>query len=349
MSRRRGKTPSSLFWAGFLTGFLLLGSWARAQTVIFHLKNGDRVSGVVESENADRVILKSPVAGKLKIPKSNIEKRETPAAPTTATAKPAATNPPPPVATAPKPSAATGGTNAVAVMPAAPSWWETAWLRPFLTNWHGNLQLGMDLGFGTADHQTYYGNFSALHTYQRLRNNLEYHAAYGFANSALSANRMDGAVKTDVDLGQKRRLYVYNQAAAGYDEIRRVDLQFSEGAGVGYKILQKPRLVLNGETGAQWQRFDYTTAPDREVISVRLGENLTWSPVPKLSIIQKAAFMPNVEDVGDYRARFELSLGYPVFKKVTINLNVIDEYDSAPPPNVSENSLQVQSTIGVVF
>ena len=32
-----------------------------------------------------------------------------------------------------------------------------------------------------------------------------------------------------------------------------------------------------------------------------------------------------------------------------LNLNVIDAYDSAPPPKVDPNDLQIQSTVGLTF
>ena len=34
---------------------------------------------------------------------------------------------------------------------------------------------------------------------------------------------------------------------------------------------------------------------------------------------------------------------------MTLNLNVIDAYDSAPPPKVDPNDLQIQSTVGLTF
>lgn len=343
---------------------------AIATEVILVLKNGDRISGSLVSESASRVVLKSPVAGKLKIATDQIARREDPAAlkaaaaaaaqaaapaQAAATAKPANTSPPVPVPAAPamaKTPAAAPLTNQVA---ASQTWLQTfapAILDPFLTNWHGNIQMGMDLGFGTTDRQTFYGNATATHSYGRIRNFADFRTAYGLVNKVNSAERTDGSWKIDVDLGQKRRIYLYNQIGAGYDKIRLLDLQFQEGAGVGYKILQRQRLILSGEFGGQAQLFDYapiSQISDRHILSVRLGESLTWSISDKLKLTQKAAFMPNVEDFGDYRARLDFGLSYPLLKKVTININIVDEYDSNPPPGVDKNDLQIQSTVGIVF
>jgi hypothetical protein len=39
----------------------------------------------------------------------------------------------------------------------------------------------------------------------------------------------------------------------------------------------------------------------------------------------------------------------PLFKPLTMNLNIIDEFDSKPAPGVSRNDLQVSTTIGLNF
>jgi putative salt-induced outer membrane protein len=168
-------------------------------------------------------------------------------------------------------------------------------------------------------------------------------------NNVESANRMDGSLKTDVDLAEKRRLYVYNQGGAGYDVIRLVNLEFNEGAGMGYKILQRPKMVLNSELGMQYQFQDFKNSADRSYFSLRLGENMTWKVMDKLSITQRLAYTPDIEDFGEFRVRLELGLSYPLFKRVTLNVNVVDQYDSKPANGVDRNDLQVQSTVGVTF
>lgn len=352
-------------WLWLLAFMLVLGPAVLAAPVVVTLRNGDRITGEIKSESADRVVLKSPVAGTLKIPKTEISKREplvAPAAPSTA-ATPAPAGPPPQPAPAPKPAAPAVATAPVpgnkppltvtnAPAPTLGSEvrsWLPAWMVPYTTNWHGSVQLGMDLGFGTADRQTFYGNAYANHAYNRVRNNAEYHVAYGTLNGRESANRMNGRIKTDYDFGTKRRTYAYHTGGVGYDEIRRVDMEFDEGVGLGYKILQRPKFNLNGELGGQYQNINFLTAQDRSYLSIRVAENLSWQVSPKLQVTQRLTFLPNVEEFSDYRVRFELSASYPLFKRVTISFNAIEMFDSAPPAGVDKNDLTVQSTLGLNF
>ncbi len=343
---------------------LLVGPLSAAPVVVT-LRNGDRLTGEVKSESAERLVLKTALTGTIKIPKSEIAKREpvpaAVAAPSPAVAvKPAApAAPAKPAPTAPVIPPAVAGTAAAAALPEtnAPALslgqrvrtWLPGWMVPYTTNWHGSLQMGMDLGMGTSDRQTYYGNATATHSYNRVRNNVEYHTAYGILNDRQSANRMNGRIKTDYDFGTKRKIYVYNTGGMGYDEVRRVDLEFDEGVGLGYKLVQRPKFNVNTELGGQYQNINFSTAKDRAYMSIRAAETLSWQVSPKLKIDQKLAFMPNLESLSDYRIRFELSASYPLFKRVTVSFNAIEMFDSAPPTGVDQNDLTLQSTVGISF
>jgi hypothetical protein len=341
-----------------LVAFLLLGglptATQAAETVVFHLRNGDRITGEVVSRKSDAVVVRS-LAGKVRIPLDLIERREEKVPPAVvATPKPASP------AAKPAPTPASGVVKstpppAVDIRTNLASlgenpWYRPGWIRPLLTNWNVNIQLGSDLGFGTTDRQTFYGNASAIHRWDRVRNSATASAAYGVLNGFDSANRLDGSLKTDIDLGSRRKVYAFNLAGAGFDHIRRLDLQYQEGAGFGYKLLEKPRFILNAELGAQYQQFDFVgTSRDRDLISVRFGEDLTWELSSKLKIRQTLAFMPNITDFGDFRAQYTLNFSYPLLKRTTLNLNIIDLYDTNPVIGVNNNDLTIQTTLGISF
>ncbi len=325
-----------------------LPAWG-ADKVTITLRNGDRLSGEVSSEDDERVVIKSLSLGKLRIPKADIAKRET-------VVPPAPTNAPPAVAATPppKPAPAVSTPAPVAALKTnAPGFfltgWAPHWLQPFTTNWHGNVQLGMDLGFGTSDRQNFYVNASANHSWNRLRNFADFHSAYGLVNKQQAADRSDGSLKTETDVDEKRRIYAYNQGGAGYDVIRQLELEFHEGVGMGYKIVQRPKLTVNTELGLQYESLVYLSSPNRSYMSLRIGENLTWNVLEKLNVTQRLSVSPDVADFGSYRIRFDLGVSYPLFKRMTINLNVVDEYDSRPPAGIDRNELQIQSTIGLTF
>jgi hypothetical protein len=118
---------------------------------------------------------------------------------------------------------------------------------------------------------------------------------------------------------------------------------------VGYRIYERPRLIVNVELGGQYQRFDYSQQGDRSIWSARISENLIWKPSDKLALTQKMQYMPNVSDLSDYRVRFDLIASYPLFKRITMSLNAVNEYESLPPRGVDNNDLQITTNVNITF
>lgn len=364
--------PEWARWCGRLLLFVFTVFAAVGEPVVVFLGNGDRVTGEITSENKTRIILKSPVAGRLTIPRDQIIRMVSPAALAAESAKtnapvaaatPAATPGPdsaPPPAAAPAPVAVPApaalpmataqaappvSTNA----PARNDPWLPGWLTGAWTNWHGNVQFGANVGWGTTDRYALFANASASKKWGRTTSLVNYSLNYGAVNDVMNANRMRGDTKVDVELSGNRRLYSYGLGGAGYDDIRQIEMEYLFGAGMGYRFLDRPGLVLSGELGSQYQSFSFSNASERETMAARIGENLTTKFGNNVTLTQRLGFTPGFEDFSDYQIRFGLTLSMPLFKPLTLNLNIIDEFDSKPAPGVSRNDLQVSTTIGLNF
>lgn len=328
----------------------LWGSWncaAATESVVLFLKNGDRITGELVSQNENRVVVRSPVAGRITIPRESLDHMDPVARPAASIAA-TPTNATPKVATpaaAPPPTAsvAKSDTNAPVTGHLLPSWVSGIW-----TNWHGNVQAGLNLGVGTTDRATMYVNGTASKKWGRTSTMFTYNAAYGEANGIQNANQMAGTGRAEFEISPNRRTFAYASGAAGYDVIRKINLEYLGGGGVGYKFIDRPKRVLAGELGMQYQSFNYSTSEDQTTVAVRFGESFTTS-IDKLSITQRLGFTPGIGDLSNYQVNLYLTLSYPLFKPLTLNLNIIDQYLSKPAAGVQNNDLQVQTTIGITF
>lgn len=210
------------------------------------------------------------------------------------------------------------------------------------------MEVGADMAFSTRDRSLFHGRFRVGHTYGRLRNSAEYRAAYGETQGVLSENRMDGSLKTDFDLNQ-RKIFVYNLAGISFDEVRNIDLRYEVGPGLGYHLIQKPKFTLDLEAGGNFEHREFVNRAADENISLRIAERTTWTISSKLSMDQRLEFFPNVDEVGEFRIRFETNLRYSFWKNVYLNLGLIDQWESDPAPGVDQNDLQIRTTIGARF
>jgi putative salt-induced outer membrane protein YdiY len=219
--------------------------------------------------------------------------------------------------------------------------------KKFLAEWKGEVQAGMNLGFSSTDRQLYTARFKATHTHKSLRNILDYNASYGRTEGVLSDNRADGSWKVEYDIS--KRFLLYNAAGAGHDEIRKIDLQYDVGPGIGYKWLVRTNFVLKTELGGNYQEQFFADETSKKRYSLRLAEDFWWQITEKIRWDEKLEFFPQVDDPSDYRVRVESNLSYLLRNNLTLNLTVIDLYETTAPGSVSHNDLQIRSSIGIKF
>ena len=343
-----------LSWIGWALLLSFLAPQSRAETIILHLKNGDRITGTIISEDTNRVVITNSWTKELSLPLAEIVRREKPAvtvaAPTPAESKAAAAS-----VTNVIPSAAPGTPVAIAAPPPPKP------QSPKPKYWKGELKLGADFLYSAKDQHTYYGRFKLLfeHPYsnnpkQFFRNIFDYGLDYGRTeengstnNPIVSANRMDGSDKTDFDVGN--RIFIYNLGGVGYDKVRKIDLRWEVGPGVGYHLLTRSNLVMNTEIGFNYQaqyRSDDTTT---EKFYYRFAEDFTWKLNKTLTFTEKLEYFPQVGDMAEFRLRFEATLSYGFWQRLSLNLGILDLYDSSPASNVPNNDLQLRSSLGISF
>jgi putative salt-induced outer membrane protein len=213
--------------------------------------------------------------------------------------------------------------------------------------WSGEVLLGTDLAFGQKDRELYSGRLKLSYAKTPLRNNLDYLFTYGRTDSELSANRMDGTMKTDYDLNP--RVYLYSLEGAGYDEIRKIDWRYEVGPGTGYQLVKLTNFVFRVEGGFQYQVQNFEGNRQDEIFYHRLAEEMKWNIGRLFTFDEKAEYMPELTDFSEYRLRFEANVRYWLRSNLSLNFTVINLYDTMSAPGVGQNDLQLRSSIGLKF
>lgn len=285
---------------------------------VLHLKDGSRINGRIVTEDSNRVVVSNAWSQALTLPRSAIEKREP------AVAK----------ATPPRP--------ARKAKPAPKR------------NLKTNVKLGTDFFYGEKERQHFFGRLKLTYRqpYQSnaqdaFRSIFDYSADYGQTDGVESANRMNGSVKTDFDLG--KRVFIYNLAGAGYDRMRKVDLSYEFGPGAGYHLFRFPAFVMNIESGLNHQAEERADNQDVENLYIRLAQDLTWKIMPRLTLNAAYEFFPQFDESGQFRTRADNTLSLGLTSNLSLNLTVLDLYDTSPARDVDNNELQVRSSVGVTF
>jgi putative salt-induced outer membrane protein YdiY len=336
---------------------------ALAQTISLELKNGDRITGQILSETNGRVTLSNSFASQMSIPLGEITRRVVIPPTNTPLIAVVATNAPV-LATTNSPAVAAVSTNALTKSNAVTFAKAVAATNrfldsPLLKNWHGDIQVGADLTFSERNRQVYNGRAKLIYAKNRFKTVIDYDTTYGrtevdetvngvvTTTTKTDANRMNGAIKTDFDLTKK--WYVYNLAGMGYDEIRKIDLRYEIGPGVGYHLVQASNFFLNVESGITHQREQRADDTEQSRLFGRLAENGTWKITPRLTWDEKFEYLPSLEESGEYKMRFETNLRYAMLQNVFLSLSVLGIYDSQPALGIKKGDLQIRSSVGVKF
>jgi putative salt-induced outer membrane protein len=213
--------------------------------------------------------------------------------------------------------------------------------------WSGEVLLGTDLAYGQKDRELYSGRLKINYAKVPLRNSLDYLFTYGRTDGELSANRMDGTMKTDYDLTP--RVYLYSLEGAGYDEIRKIDWRYEVGPGSGYQLVKRTNFVFRVEGGFQYQVQNFEGNRQDEIFYHRVAEEMKWNIGKLFTFDEKAEYMPEFTDFSEYRLRVEANVRYWLRSNLSLNFTVINLYDTMSAPGVGQNDLQLRSSIGLKF
>lgn len=309
---------------GGIGSLLLFSASANGNTtVVLHLPDGDRVTGYMVSSNVDGVVLATAWGGNVAVPAAQILFQTQ----------------------SPDESATANFPSTLQMVAAAP-----ATNRP-PRRWKTDIQMGLDFTYGLRSRQLYYGrarldykNPYVRDPRQSFRNTADALLEYGETDGYRSANRMDGGVDTQFDLSP--RFYTYNIARGGYDQIRKVDLQYEVGPGLGHHLIQTASFNANISTGINYLRRLHADGSENENLFARVAEDFRWQISSRLTFDQKLEYFFGDEQS---HARFEAGLRFQLLQNVSLNLTVLDLYDTRPAENVTRNELRIRSSLGVNF
>jgi hypothetical protein len=324
-----------------LWAVLLLSPPAPAQPVLIYLNNGDRLSGVIVSETTNSLVMSNAWNREIILPLNQIVWRTAPPAlPPAPPPLQAASSGPAPTNAAAAPPAAAPPAPAVAKAPPPPP-------APRPKHWSGEAQVGLSVVQNTTSRQVYYGNARVAYANGRVRDTTDINGSYGRTDGTVDADQAALANKLDYDMNP--RWYNYLLAGVGFDKIRKIDLHYEAGPGVGWRASTAQPFILNLEAGFDYQVEERSDDADLQRCYGRLSENGTWKLTSRLSMDHRLAFYPGLSSLDEFRFRGEVNMRYLLAGNLSLNLALVESYDTTPAAGVPPNELQFRSFVGVKF
>src|SRR6202041_2263172 len=344
-------------------GFLAVACAALADTVV--LKNGDHLTGTVETSDGKNVTLKTDFAGEIQIQWSAIAQIKTDK---------------PVYVVMPDKSTVSGilttdGANII-VQPAsgAPVQLSVAQvtvvrgmdqqaayeksLHPgILEAWKGGINLGFALARGNSETTNLTTGFTA----DRKTTNDEITAYFSSLYSTNDktgggtiANSIVGGIKYDRNI--TKRVFAFGSGDFTHDELQGLNIRAIYSGGLGYHLISNPNTTLDVLGGVNYTHESYSPNPavigsiavSRNLAGVTVGESGMHKFGKSTTATEVFYFYPDLSNTGQYRFSFDAASVTQINKWFGWQIGLSDRYVS-DPPIIGTKANDVIFTTGVNF
>lgn len=156
-----------------------------------------------------------------------------------------------------------------------------------LEGWAGEVELGGFLSTGNTDENGIAAGVKFNKTTLRLLHLFEFTADYKRTDDVVTKEKYFGVYTVNYELGE--RYYAWGRLSAERDQFAGFDARLSEGAGMGYRVIDTKDLKFDIEGGPALRQTDFTGGGRRRSVAARLAQKLAWQLSDDVRITQTAA------------------------------------------------------------
>jgi putative salt-induced outer membrane protein YdiY len=224
-------------------------------------------------------------------------------------------------------------------------------LRARFRYWTANF----DLAYGFTDATTDTTNLStALELRRRKKPYDFFFGGYYFFRSSKESgesrttdeNRLLGRTRLDRDLSE--RTFAFGQATAEYDEIQNLSLRSDPAVGLGYRFVNREKLMISGRSGPGFMYQRFFGGDTDNYFTILFGGDLEAHLPYGSKFTLKAEYLPEVIDWKDsYLLRSFADWTLPISDWLDFKIALLNVYYSSPPDDTENNTFT--TTAGISF
>ena len=159
-------------------------------------------------------------------------------------------------------------------------------------------------------------------------------------------NRLLSRARLDRDLTD--RTFAFGQITAEYDEIQNLSLRTDPVVGVGYRFVDREKLMISGRSGPGYVYQRYFGGDVEDYFTILFGGDLE-AELPYGSKFRLGAeYLPEISDwQGNYLIRTFADWTMPIIGWLDFKIAVFDTYNNRPPDDTDRNTFT--TTAGLSF
>lgn len=344
----RTNRPRVICWAALVL-LILCATAGSAPADQIVLKNGDRITGTIQSADSGKLIILSPIAGTITVALSDVKTFSTDGPIKIVLGDGTVINQP--VTPGADGSFETSPKGLLAVQSVPISKIEK--INPPPSAWTGSLGVTGSLVQGNTYSEQFGLNADVVRRGEIDR--IEAKGEYLFGKQKVNGVTSTSTDQWDLEAAYNnfatKQLFVLADVRVEKNRILNLDIRVTPNAGVGYQFVETPDFNANVQGGLAWVYEDYTNiGTPSENLSLRLAYHVDkslWDS--KVKVFSDCQYFPSIQNVADYLVLFDAGLRLAITKSMYSELKTEVDYDSHPAPNSHRTDTQLILGVGWTF
>jgi putative salt-induced outer membrane protein len=346
--------------------FLTLPALSLADTLT--LKNGDHLTGTIESSDGKVIIFKTDYAGEIKVQWSAVKESTTKNAlyvvkkDKTTISGNVTTEDSNIEVHAPNAGAVTVPLADVTIIrsPAEQQAYEHSLHPTLLEDWTGGANFGLALARGNSNTTNLDIAFNADRKTTsdeiKMYTSSIYATTGVIAGGTVTANEILGGIRYDKNISP--RLFAFVSGDFVHNALQSLDLQQIYSVGLGWHAIAQPNTTLDFLAGVNYTRESYSgataagpnTSVNRNFPALTLGEVFAKKFGAANALTEDFTFYPDLSDTSQYRFSFDAGWNTQIKKWVGWQMSISDRYITNPPIlGTKKNDVVLSTGINVSF
>jgi putative salt-induced outer membrane protein len=197
-------------------------------------------------------------------------------------------------------------------------------------DWTGAIGAGLALTSGNSDTRSYNLSVGIVHDPKR-RNAFKAEALYLRSDTGGEAtvNRTSARLRDEYRFG--KRAFVFGELGYQRDEFKDLSYLIAPLAGVGYKLVERERVVLALDAGLGGAFEKYFERGSTRSGALKAGQGVSWKISESAAFEQGFSGLWKMEDLGDSTYHIGAGVTTSIAKRLELKLAYNWDYKSRPP------------------
>lgn len=217
------------------------------------------------------------------------------------------------------------------------------------TLWQREIALGYNKSGGNTQNNQlslrFYGNRKTDHDEFTIKAD----NFYSSSNKKMDAQKWYGMVRYAFSFC-KNKWFNFYKIEGDHDRFANIDYRIVPATGIGYWLSDEPDFKAMVEVGVGLEHTTLREGIQNSNEAVLIPRAFFEKKLfVDLRISQDIILYPSLEDIGEYRLHSETSLVNPISDKLSLQLSLITDYDSAPPEDTKKRDTRLISSLTYAF